>query len=284
MKKNDKLNGILLVNKPTGMTSFDVCEKIKRRFNFQKVGHSGTLDPSAKGLLVLGINKGTKILRFLSKEKKEYILTIKWGIKTKSWDLEGDIIERKDCHPLKNNIQSAFSNFIGEKELPIPFFSAKKINGKKMYEMARKDEMVDIKKNMCFHSIEFIDDEKISVVCSEGTYIRSLVYVLGEQLSCPATLSSLIRVKNNNYSLKNAAALNEILNKIELNDIIINYNDALLHLQPLYIDKVTFEDVMFGNYNNLHFAKSGVYRLLYKGDIVAVYDVNENGFKIIKVT
>lgn len=284
MKKDNKTNGILLINKPLGLTSFDVCEKIKRRFNLQKVGHSGTLDPRAEGLLVLGINKGAKILRFLYKEKKEYILTIEWGIKTKSWDLEGEIIEKKDCHPKNDEISNAFKDFIGANELPIPFFSAKKINGKKMYEMARKDKMVDVKKTMFFESIQFLDDERISTVCSEGTYVRSLVYMLGEKLSCPATLKTLIRTKNNNFSIDDAMNLDDVLNKNEINDIITNYNDALLHLQPLYIDKVTFEDIMLNNYGNLHLAKLGKYRLLYKGKLIAVYDVDEKGFKIIKFT
>ncbi len=283
-KKNDTINGILLVNKPKGPTSFDVCEKIKRKFNFQKVGHSGTLDPSAEGLLVLGINRATKIMRFLYKKSKKYILTIQWGIKTKSWDMEGDIIEENDCEPSIEEIKEKFKEFIGEHDLPIPFFSAKKIKGKKMYEMARKNEMVNIKKNMYFKSIEFIDNNKIAVVCSEGTYVRSLVYMIGESLSCPATLKTLVRVKNNNFSLDHAEKLDDILNKSTINDIIIDYNDALLHLSPLYIDKATFEDIMLNNYSNLYLAKPGTYRLLYRGDMVGIYDVNDNGFKIIKIT
>jgi tRNA pseudouridine55 synthase len=280
----NNISGILLIDKPNGLTSFDVCDKIKKRFKLKKAGHSGTLDPQATGLLVVGINKGTKILRFLPSKNKVYELEIEWGLETDSWDLEGNVLKRVNCEPKLEDIKNRFSEFIGTISLAIPYFSAKKVDGERLYKLARKKVYKTIYKDMEIKSIKYIDRKKIEITCSIGTYVRSIVHTLGEKLDCPATLSSLCRTVNNGFFNKDAISLENVLKKNELSDIIISLNDALSHLSPIYIDKSIYNGICFGETINMKLFKDvGKYRLIYNGKLAAIAKVGDD-VKIVNFT
>lgn len=139
------MDGIILVNKPSGMTSHDVVNKLRRILKTKKVGHCGTLDPDATGVLVVCVNKATKVLQFLTSESKEYVATLSLGTSTDTYDASGKIIETKEFHALDNNeIVACFNNFIGSQEQKPPIYSAIKVNGKKLYEYARAGEQVEV--------------------------------------------------------------------------------------------------------------------------------------------
>ncbi len=268
------MNGILLVDKPLDITSFKVCDLIKKKFNLKKIGHSGTLDPSASGLLVIGLNESTRFLRFLQKGGKTYRFSIRWGLLTDSWDLEGKVIEEKDCRPSHEDIADACSSFKGTMKLPVPYFSSKKVKGRRLYEYARKSDYRDFEKEMLIESLRYdASSGMFEIDCGEGTYVRSVALVLGRMLSCPATLSTLVRLKNNGFLLEDAVPLNKILLLNELNDIISDIKTALSHLEAFEITAADYQALMSGAPMNLNLpSPEKPIRLFFKGRNVAVFD------------
>ena len=155
------MDGILLVHKLAGYTSQDVCHLIKKKLHVQKVGHCGTLDPFAEGLLIIGLNQGTKILPYLEKEKKTYLATLKLGSQTTTLDKTGEIMQNQPIPPFdKNTLEKMFASLIGKQQQIPPMYSAIKVNGKKLYEYARNNETVEIPKRVI--TIDYI--ELISIV------------------------------------------------------------------------------------------------------------------------
>jgi len=177
------MNGIVLINKEKGKTSRDVVNLLSKKFNTRKVGHAGTLDPLATGLLIIGINNGTKILELLTMDEKEYIATVKIGIQTDTYDITGNIIEeKKDFSIDKEYLENTLKSFIGKYYQEVPKYSAVKINGKKLYEYARNGEEIELPKRFVeikeIELLEFKEDEfKFKVLVSKGTYIRSLIMI-----------------------------------------------------------------------------------------------------------
>ncbi len=210
------MNGIIIINKPAGMTSHDVVNQIRKIFKTKKVGHCGTLDPDATGVLVVAINKATKILQFLTADSKEYIATLSLGTATDTYDASGKIIEQKEFQPLsKEIILKTLSSFKGIQEQIPPMHSAIKVKGKKLYEYARNHETVEIPKR----TIEIKDIELLSVdsnliqfkvACSKGTYIRSLCYDIAKKLNYPGHMAALIRSKSGIFSIEDAYTLKQI--------------------------------------------------------------------------
>ncbi len=209
---------ILLVNKPANMTSHDVVNIIRKKFNTRRVGHSGTLDPFATGLLIIGINKATKKLTNLVGLNKTYEATAILGATSDTYDLTGKIISYSALHiPHQEEVEEVLKKFRGVIEQKAPAYSAKKINGKKLYTLARAGKNVEhlrpIKK---VNIIELVITNynfpvlKFRVTCSSGTYIRSLANDIGKELGCGAYLSELKRTHIGKYELKDAKHLNEI--------------------------------------------------------------------------
>ena len=201
------MDGIVLINKEEGLTSRDVVNKIVKKLNLKKVGHAGTLDPIAKGLLVIGIGKGTKILDLLTMNTKEYIATSKIGIETDTLDISGNILNKTNDFSLKREeLINTLNSFIGSYYQEVPKYSAVKINGKKLYEYARNDLNVDLPKRLItIYKIELLEFNKneftIKVLSSKGTYIRSLIRDIGIKLKLPMTMKELIRTKSGKFSL-----------------------------------------------------------------------------------
>ena len=190
-------NGLLVVNKPKGITSRDVVNKVCRKFNTKSVGHIGTLDPLAEGVLVCLIGKYTKLANILTNHDKEYIASFKLGILTDTLDITGNVLkeDKKDFN--KNEIINALNHFKGTYNQEVPIYSAVKVNGKKLYEYARNN--IDVKlpsKIVNIYDIELIDikDDIITIKCkvSKGTYIRSLIRYIGAFLGTYATMTSLV--------------------------------------------------------------------------------------------
>jgi tRNA pseudouridine55 synthase len=208
------LNGLLLINKPEGLTSHDVVARVRRFMQTKEVGHSGTLDPMASGLMVLLIGEATKLSSFVTEGDKSYELGLKLGITTDTLDVTGKVLTEKTIQQSEAEIIEAALGLSGEMNLPVPMYSAKKIDGKKLYEYAREDIEVEVPlKKMKFWDIEFLLQPKslnFSLSCSKGSFIRSWAKLLGENLGCGAALSSLKRTKSHVYELKDSITLEEL--------------------------------------------------------------------------
>lgn len=224
------MNGILNVLKPPGMTSYNVVSAIKRLTGVKKVGHTGTLDPGAAGVLPICIGKATKLFDYIADKKKEYIAGITFGITTDTMDSYGTVLARETADIDESSLKECIRNFIGNiKQVP-PAYSALKIHGRKYYELAREGIKFDIKeREVIISNIEVIDRIScdtyiIKVNCSKGTYIRSLCNDIGDYLKCGAYMSFLIRTSTGPFHIEDSYTLDEIKLTAEngkLNDILL---------------------------------------------------------------
>lgn len=234
------MDGIILINKEKGITSFGVVAKLRKIFNTKKVGHCGTLDPNATGVLPVMIGQSTKISKYLVEHDKEYIANLKLGVKTDSADSEGNIIE-KDNFILNRNDEEIYiekiSKLIGKQKQIPPMYSAIKVDGKKLYEYARKGieiqreardiEIYDIKVEKINYELNEI---KFRVKCSKGTYIRTLCETIAESLGTIGYMESLVRTKVDKFYIDNSVML-EDLEKME------NKESILISIEQLFEDK-----------------------------------------------
>lgn len=223
------MNGILIVNKSDGFTSRDVVNKLSKVFNTKKIGHTGTLDPIAKGVLVVVLGKYTKLCEDLTQTYKEYIATFKLGILTDTLDITGNIIDEKSCNVSEEEIRNVISSYKCVYNQEVPIYSSVKINGRKLYEYARNGEEVTLpKREVDIKSIEVLeinkDIIKIKCLVSKGTYIRSLIRDIGESLNTHATMTDLIRTKQGIFDIKDSYTIEDIENG---NYKLINIEDVL---------------------------------------------------------
>ena len=212
------MDGILVVDKPQGCTSHDVVDFIRKKFGLKKVGHAGTLDPMATGVLVMLIGKCTKLSDSFLNADKEYDATLVLGATSDTGDACGIITPVKpfsDSGSESGVIEEAFKRFVGPIEQDVPSYSAKKFKGKKLYELARKGIEVKVEpKKITIHSIEITDirlpQVSFKVSCSKGTYIRQLACDIGSALGCGAYLSRLCRTRSGDFTIKEAATIEEL--------------------------------------------------------------------------
>ena len=215
MQYND-FSGLILVNKPVGITSFKLVHIIRKKLNVKKAGHCGTLDPLASGLMIVLAGKYTKLQDKFMKQDKVYHATIRLGLKTDSGDLDGKIISQSDfSHVTKELIGQVCKSFIGKINQIPPMYSALKVNGQKLYELARKGITVERKpREITIYSIDLTDYQKdnfsIRVRCSSGTYIRTLAEDIGKKLNTDTVLINLIREEIGNYKLSDALNIDDI--------------------------------------------------------------------------
>ena len=223
-------SGVLYINKSKGVTSFDVVNEISHLFGIKRVGHTGTLDPLAEGVLIIAIGKATKIVELLTAEDKEYIAGVKLGIKTDTYDIEGKVIERKQV-PSNINLEETLKSFRKTYLQEVPIYSAVKVNGKKLYDYARKNENVELpKKEVTIKEIELLESNKqtftFRALVTKGCYIRSLINDIGEKLNTHATMISLVRTKQGKIQLKETNTLEDIKNneyKLYKIEEVLNY-------------------------------------------------------------
>ena len=209
------MNGILIVNKSEGFTSRDVVNKLSKIFNTKKIGHTGTLDPIAKGVLVVVIGKYTKLCEDLTQTYKEYIATFKPGILTDTLDLTGKILDEKDVTVTEEEIRNVIASYKCVYDQEVPIYSSVKINGRKLYEYARNGENVVLpKRKVDIKNIEVIDINKdivkIKCLVSKGTYIRSLIRDIAYYLDNYAVMSELTRTKQGVFDIKDSYTIDDI--------------------------------------------------------------------------
>ncbi len=216
MKPSDSFGEVLLVDKPLGWTSHDVVEKLRRMFRMKKVGHAGTLDPRATGLLLMATGTMTKRLSALMNLEKEYVSTMVIGARTPSFDSETEVVERKDySHVTEAHLRDVFRTYVGEITQVPPMYSAVKHKGIPVYKYARKGEEVERRpRRVTISVLELVDftppEVRFRVVCSKGTYIRTLAEDICRRLGCGAYLQSLIRTRVGSYSLEQALTIPEL--------------------------------------------------------------------------
>lgn len=212
----EKFSGIIVINKKKGMTSFDIVNEISKLFGIKKVGHTGTLDPMAEGVLIVCIGKATKIVELLTAKDKEYLAGVKLGIKTDTYDIEGKVIAEKEYKNI-DNLEEILKSFKKTYMQEVPIYSAVKVNGKKLYEYARKNIEIELpKKEVTIKSIELINHEEseftFKAKVSKGCYIRSLINDIGNSLNTYATMTTLKRIMQGSIRIEEAYTLDDVKN------------------------------------------------------------------------
>lgn len=214
--------GFLNINKPKGITSFDVIRKLRKICGIKKMGHLGTLDPIAEGVLVVAVSEATKLIEFLMKADKSYRATMILGANSSTYDSEGEIVEVEKRVPELSEIEGNLKNFVGEIDQIPPKYSAIKINGKKAYDLVRKGEEFEMKsRKVEIQNIKIVKYDYpelvIDVDCGSGTYIRSLIHDLGQKLGVGAYMVALLRTRVGKFDLDGSSTLKEVEEKgIEL--------------------------------------------------------------------
>ncbi|MBE7042325.1 MAG: tRNA pseudouridine(55) synthase TruB [Ruminococcaceae bacterium] len=209
------MNGILLIDKPQGKTSHDIVSVVRRTLQMKRVGHAGTLDPMATGVLVVLVGKATKVSDFLLNKDKRYRAGILLGCETDSYDMDGTVINKCEPRISEEQLKQVLQQLIGQQIQIPPMFSAIKQNGKKLYEMARKGIEVERHgREITIHSLDLLSFDgvhaEVEVHCSKGTYIRSLAHDIGAVLGCGACLDSLIRCASGQFSLADAITVEQL--------------------------------------------------------------------------
>jgi tRNA pseudouridine55 synthase len=287
------MDGILNIYKPVGITSFDAVRKVMKICGTKKVGHTGTLDPLASGVLPICIGRATKIVDYIMSETKVYEAELKLGIKTDTYDREGTITHEADVKLSDSDILSAINSFTGELEQEPPMYSALKVNGKRLYELARQGIVIEREKRKV--EIYYIDVLSISlplvtfrVSCSKGTYIRSLCHDIGEMLGVGGTMWNLERIQTGNFNLKSSISLNSI-DKDNVSQFIIPIEEGLDKYDKISFsskcEKLLLNGVKINNeylIKNIEFDK--LYRVYLDGKkFVGLGIRDDNGFKITKL-
>lgn len=279
------MDGVLLVNKEENYTSQDVCNVLKKIFQTKKIGHCGTLDPFATGLLIVGINKGTKILQFLEKENKEYEATISFGSTTDTLDKTGKIVKTSNVIDYsQEDIINVLNTFLYQQEQIPPIYSAIKINGKKLYEYARNNQEVKIKSRTIFiNEIELLKYNFTSltfrVVCSKGTYIRTLAYDIAKKLNMEGHLMSLKRTKIGKMNVNDASTLDMIKkNKFYMYEI-----GEVLSLKKVVLNDQMSKDVINGKRIQINENVDKILLFDKNNNVLAIYEkIDINIYKCLR--
>ncbi len=275
------MNGVLVINKEKNMTSRDVVNYICKKFNTKKVGHTGTLDPIAEGVLVVTIGNYTKLSDIITSNYKEYIAKMKLGIKTDTLDITGNILDKKDFAVDKNTIINTLNSFVPKYVQEVPIYSAIKINGKKLYEYARNNEVVTLpKREVEIKNIELLsfkdDIIEFKVRVSKGTYIRSLIRDIATKLNTYATMTSLIRIKQGDFDINDSYTIDDIKNdKYKL----LNYEDIFKNYEKYELNDDEYFKVKNGQKMPINFKEEEII-YTYKGKYIAMYKKDNQLAKI----
>lgn len=279
--------GFLNIYKPKGKTSHDVVAILRRITKIKQIGHTGTLDPFAEGVLPVCIGKATRLIEYLE-DDKAYIGTVQFGKSTTTYDIEGDIKKISDKKVSLEEIEKVLSQFRGEIRQMPPIYSAIKVNGKKLYEYARKGEEIEIEPRVVnIYKLEVVnfDEEKqilnLHIECSKGTYIRSIANDLGEALGCYGHLIKLIRIKAGRFIINEALNLEMLETQEQVAGNLINPLEYLNY--PKYeLNQEEKEKVSHGNALDIK-TQNGVLILTYQGEFIAIAKVENNKAKMQKV-
>lgn len=267
------MDGIIVINKDLGCTSRDVVNIVSKHLNTKKVGHTGTLDPSASGVLVICIGKALKVSELFVNDDKEYIAGVTLGILTDTLDMDGKIIKEDAVKVTEDEIISVLNSFVGIYEQEVPIYSAVKVKGKKLYEYAREGIFVKLPKKMVeIKNIELIGDiqymnQKVSFnikcIVSKGTYIRSLIRDIGEKLGTVATMNSLIRTRQGNFMIEDSYTIDDIRSN---NYKIVEIMEAFPNIPKVVVD----DEMAFKIKNGVVMDK------FFDNDLAFIVDKNNN--------
>ena len=278
-------NGIILVDKPADWTSHDVVEKLRGILHERRVGHSGTLDPMATGLLTVFVGRATRAVQFAETHNKHYVASLRCGYSTDTQDTSGRVTAQTGISPTEAELTDVLPEFTGEISQIPPMYSAIKVSGKKLYELARKDETVERKpRTVNISELSLVghdgDDFVLSVSCSKGTYIRTLCNDIGERLGCLACMSALRRTNAGPFDVRDAHTLSEIAEDPERYIIPV---DSLFSEHPaIGFSAAQTAKLKCGNILNVS-AKNGTYRVYGEnGDFLALANVSAGKLKTIK--
>ena len=282
------MDGLLLINKDSGLTSQAVLTKLKHILNEPKIGHCGTLDPIAKGVLVVLLGQATKLSNFLLEENKEYEAEVTLGIKTDTFDKTGNVLEEKEVNVTDSDIDKVLQSFLGESMQTPPIYSAIKIDGKKLYDYARSGKEVEFSDRLItvysINRTSNLTNNKFTfrTKVSKGTYIRSLINDVGIKLNTFATMSRLTRTSSGNFSIKDSYTLDDVKNG---NFKVISMLDAI-SIKKIELDQETYKKVscggkislkQFENVNDKQIA------FTYNNKLVAIYERYESYYGALRV-
>lgn len=262
------MNGIILVDKPQDWTSHDVVAKLRGVLHERRIGHSGTLDPLATGLLVVFVGRATRAVEFAEADSKEYITGLHLGVSTDTQDITGNIVASSGALPDEAALREAIGRFIGDIEQIPPMYSAIKIGGKKLYELARRGESVErAPRKITVSAIDIAgrdgDDYILNISCSKGTYVRTLCSDIGEALGCGACMSSLRRTRAGAFSVDEAHSLADIeaaAREGRLSDIILPVDTLFASFPKLTVSQSAAKRLKNGNIIKIS-AEDGDYRV-----------------------
>lgn len=276
----DSMNGVFLVDKEVGCTSRDVVNEIIKKVETRKVGHTGTLDPLATGVLVVCVGRATKLVNMLTCEYKEYEAEITLGLKTDTYDITGNILKEETPNVSDAEIMDTLNKFIGEYEQEVPIYSAVKVNGKKLYEYARNNEKVVLpSRNVIIDDLKLISDIKrvnnrivfkIWTRVSKGTYIRALINDIAESLNTVGVMSTLRRTRLGNVSIENCSCLDDITL-----DSLVPVKELLRDYPFIYVDNILKKDILNGKIINNIYTHDKVVFLDDNDLVLAIYRVYE---------
>lgn len=251
------INGIINVYKEKGYTSHDVVAKMRGILKIKKIGHTGTLDPDAEGVLPICIGKGTKLVDMLTEKDKTYEAVLKLGMVTDTQDITGKVLKTAEVKAERQEIESVIKSYIGEYDQLPPMYSAIKVDGKKLYDLARQGiEIERERRRVIIYDIrilEFMEEEhevRVSVDCGKGTYIRTLLHDIGDTLGCGGTMKSLIRVAVGSFALKDALRLDEIQKLNEEGNLlphVISVEDIFHNLTKVVVARENHKLIYNGN-------------------------------------
>ena len=290
------MNGVINIYKNTGMTSFDVVAMVRRVAKMKKVGHTGTLDPAASGVLPVCLGKATKIIDYIMENKKVYRVNLKLGMVTDTYDLEGEVLREEDAsHITKDEILNCINSFVGTIDQVPPMYSALKQNGVRLYELARQGiEVHREARKITIYSIENIkiesnDNIQMDVCCSKGTYIRSLCYDIGEKLNVGATMTALERIQNGTFTKEEAINIEDLTEEL-LEKHIISIEKALDSFEKITVNEKFGKLLRNGVkvFDNRIYSEEVEFNKLYRvyednGVFLGLGKRDEKGFKLEKL-
>lgn len=279
------MDGLIIINKPKSYTSHDIVNVVRKKLNIKKVGHTGTLDPNATGVLPILIGTGTKVSKYLVEHEKTYIATLVLGKKTDTGDSEGNVIEEDNnfVNSNKEKIESVLKSFIGKQNQTPPIYSAIKVGGKKLYEYAREGKSVDIKpreieiSEIALENYNDKDEIVFKVTCSKGTYIRTLCEDIAKRLDTVGYMKELQRTKVNEFDIKDAITLEDLDN--------VNIEDKIISIEKLFINNEKIDlnnrklELFLNGVQLTHDLNDGVYRIYNNNNFIGLGTVKDKLLK-----
>lgn len=287
---NSNISGIINIYKEKGYTSHDVVNIVRKTLGRIKTGHTGTLDPDAEGVLPVCVGKATKLADYITASVKQYRAQITLGVTTTTEDATGEVLERREVNVTEEQLRAAAESFMGEYYQTPPMYSAIKVNGKKLYELAREGKEIERKKRLihiyAVDDIHFIDKTtaQMLVTCSKGTYIRTLCKDIGEKLGCGACMSALTRCKSGRFSIENSIRIDDfkaLAAEGRLDEVLLGMDKALEDYKSVTVSDAAEKYLANGNIISLNYCLGEPE--LDMGEKVVVYDENKKIVGIYQV-